>query len=514
MKLGVFFMAIIFTGIASAVPALTPPRPLNDDAESDTRADSVAAVQMTERGKVIAVWDSWDLSDPNNSYLKTACSSDFGRSWDAASTFIWHPDETDSYPSMATDGQGNWVVTWRSRRAGDSDIYTVYSHDDGLTWSTPEPLNSYAATDDAGDSRAEVRTDSHGLWLCAWESHYDLSDGSSKIDTDVLLSRSTDNGETWSEPTYLFSQDIKDDYLYSFVYGGGQTWLAVLDWSGTKGFYALRSDDNGQTWLETPLPIPTDPEYSQVDPSVAADGQGTWVYTWLRGVYIGYLGAQQLVTSCSEDDGLTWSEPTAVATIASYTPVLQAPSVTFSHGSTWLLAWSVDYGDENRPVTEGYVAESSDNGATWSERAAIHDYDENWEGDSAGQLQWVSAGAEHSALFFAARNADGGLIGDDVDLFYMVTPTDSDGDGVYDYEEPAGDADGDGLDNVDDSDSNNNGTPDGIERALGLDPWHYDPGSPVSIPVANRYALWALAVLVTLLATVMTGKRIVGKTRL
>jgi hypothetical protein len=58
---------------------------------------------------------------------------------------------------------------------------------------------------------------------------------------------------------------------------------------------------------------------------------------------------------------------------------------------------------------------------------------------------------------------------------------DDDGDGILDVREAPGDADGDGIPNSLDLDSDNDGVPDGMEFALGTNP--YDPDNPTLVPL-------------------------------
>src|SRR6266404_7499265 len=63
-------------------------------------------------------------------------------------------------------------------------------------------LNTDAATDTGFDGGAQVATDGHGHWVALWESTDDLG-GSIGTDGDILVSRSTDNGLTWTAPAPL-----------------------------------------------------------------------------------------------------------------------------------------------------------------------------------------------------------------------------------------------------------------------------------------------------------------------
>src|SRR3972149_551330 len=65
----------------------------------------------------------------------------------------------------------------------------------------PAALNTNAATDAGADENAQVTTDGAGNWVAVWDSNDDL--GGTIEDKDILVSRSADNGSTWSAPAAL-----------------------------------------------------------------------------------------------------------------------------------------------------------------------------------------------------------------------------------------------------------------------------------------------------------------------
>ena len=80
-------------------------------------------------------------------------------------------------------------------------------------WSTPAALNGNADNDSGSDTSAQVATDSAGNWVAVWCSA-DTLDGTLDIDEDIFVSRSTDNGETWSASAALntnAADDADDD---------------------------------------------------------------------------------------------------------------------------------------------------------------------------------------------------------------------------------------------------------------------------------------------------------------
>ena len=169
----------------------------------------------------------------------------------------------DTFPTIASDGIGNWVAVWESDEAlvgGDGDLFVSRSTDAALSWSTPAILNSNALSDSGQDLRPRLATDGFGAWLLVWDSNEDLG-GALGSDRDVLFSRSTDAGLTWSAPT-------------------------AID-------FATASTDTGD----------------ELNPDLATDGTGSWTVVWETDEDLGgTVGTDwDLVVSRSVDEGLNWS---------------------------------------------------------------------------------------------------------------------------------------------------------------------------------------------------------------
>ena len=109
----------------------------------------------------------------------------------------------DTSPRIATDGQGTWITIWAATDGiggslgSDSDVLVARSHDFGITWTAPLPVNSTATGDTEFDFAPVLATDGQGLWVAVWVA-------TNGPDTDLFVARSTDAGASWTaeEPLY------------------------------------------------------------------------------------------------------------------------------------------------------------------------------------------------------------------------------------------------------------------------------------------------------------------------
>jgi len=221
---------------------------------------------------------------------------------------------TYSQASIATDGAGTWIVIWGTTdpayaAAGELVLVSMRSTDDARTWSTPTLLHADASTA-AVSPRVEISlaTDRQGTWVVVWSSSNSLGD-TIGTDRDILFSRSTDDGGTWSAPQALASDAATDGSTFDsdphVVVNPTGTWLVIWSFVGEDcGFggvsacaWVTRSTDGGSTWQDQSL-LPCG--YVRWAPftggfKATGDANGNWI-----------AGLRGSITR-SSDDGLTWT---------------------------------------------------------------------------------------------------------------------------------------------------------------------------------------------------------------
>ncbi|MDK2971434.1 MAG: hypothetical protein PWP23_1189 [Candidatus Sumerlaeota bacterium] len=308
---------ILFARSTDGGATWSPPAPLNSSASTDEsfEEDIDPDIAPDGAGNWIAVWSSTNDLDATvgaDEDIFFARSTDNGATWTALTClndYASYDGKDDRSPRIATDGAGNWVVTWESRvdngvYGTDWDIFFSRSTDNGATWTTSAPLNSNATTDSGADEKPMLETDGSGNWIAIWSSTDSLG-STIGTDYDILFARSTDNGATWTAPTALNTSAPTDssdfDYSPRIAPDGMGNWMAVWQSTNTLGtkididrdILAARSTDNGITWT-APAPVSanaTTDSGSDQYPAIATDGTGNWVVTWHSNeTFSGFLG--------------------------------------------------------------------------------------------------------------------------------------------------------------------------------------------------------------------------------
>ena len=290
-------------------------------------------------------------------------STDGGLGWsrtaalNANAGFDWGDDGA---PRLATDGAGTWLAVWRSVDSlgntvgGDSDLFFSRSVDDGVSWSAPRPLVESFTRDRGFDVEPSLAY-ADGVWVVAWSSDEGLGDDVAR-DRDVLYTRSTDAGRTWTAPRRIASngaEDDRGDYDPVVVSDGRGTWLCVYSSADTqrgslgwdRDLMIVRSTDGGDSW-SGPRALDVRASGDAGDdgrPTLAVDSSGRWIVAWESWDTLGGTlgGDADVLTMHSADGGLTWSpalpvEPAA----ASDRGADRAPALAADGAGRWLLVWS------------------------------------------------------------------------------------------------------------------------------------------------------------------------------
>ncbi len=444
--------------IAGGSAAIDPSDPeiLNTTGTTDVGSDQNPSIATTSGGVVVSVWDTDDtfggtiIVTGNGRNIAIARSEDDGETWSAPVPLTTSGSRQSSSPSIATDGEGNWIIVFASRLATGSDgirqdIFFSVSVDDGLTWSPPAPLDDlYAASSQGEEQAPSIVSLGGGEWVVAWESESDLNINGVLLgpDSDILVSRTENNGGAWSAPTPLrlgyAAGDNGDDIAVRLA--ADREGRVVAVWSSTdtlarfnetnlgsdSDVLVARSSSRGINW-SFPAPLNS---YGAIDsnsdtaPSIATDAAGVWIAVW-QSAYGGpgniYGQDLDLWTSVSVKEGDLWSESDPLVPSYAQTSANDLePSIGTDTLGNWVVVWTSRnaLGFNGQPSIgeddDVLVSFSNTSGAAWSNPAPLNT---NASGDGLASDDSTAIGVDRSGRWivpWVSDNASFGGFDDDL----------------------------------------------------------------------------------------------------
>ena len=228
-----------------------------------------------------------------------------------------------------------------------------------ISFGAPRPLNSTAATDSAildaddVDREASLATDGAGTWVAIWSSDNPLG-GTIGGDFDLLYSRSTDNGATWSAAAALYASAASDgsaaDTEPAIAYDGGN-WVVVFSSTNTLGDTVgidndilVSTSSDAVNWSAPALLNSggSSDDTLEVDgqASIAANGSGTWIVVWKHSTLGGVNPtADHVRFATSTTAGASWSAEQSLGTAQMTNIGLGQGSDVIWVGPNFLAAW-------------------------------------------------------------------------------------------------------------------------------------------------------------------------------
>jgi len=199
-------------------------------------------------------------------------------------------------PQVAVDSAGNIYAVWEDDTSSNSNILFSRSTDGGLTFSTPKSLSNTSGF----SFSPRIALDANGGINVVWE---DDSPGN----LDVFFSRSTDGGNTFANPQDL-SNDASDSGSPMVATDpSGNIYVVWENDSGVLGVFFARSSDGGATFT-APVALSTNTGGS-MSPQIAVDVNGDVNVVWEDDSG----NSSDISFSRSADHGATFSAPKSLS---------------------------------------------------------------------------------------------------------------------------------------------------------------------------------------------------------
>lgn len=301
------------------------------------------------------------------------------------------------------------------------------------------PLNTNAAIDAGADLDPALATNGAGDWLAVWSSSDDLG-GTVGTDRDILYSRSTDAGGSWSPPAnlvpYMLTDSGTDDGA-RIAFTGSAAGAAVAVWSTTTNVTGLKGPDRdivGSRWN------PASGAWSSTflvnssaigdlgadfEPDLACDGAGACVVVWTSTENLGgTLGADEdLLFARTTNDGASWSAAAPLhATMAGDSRLDVSPRVAADANGRLVVVWAArdPSGGGLGSDFDALFSRSFDGGVTWSAPAPLNPAADSDAGSDTEPFV-AQAGGVWLAAWSSTDDLAGGTRADEDLLFARST---------------------------------------------------------------------------------------------
>jgi hypothetical protein len=172
---------------------------------------------------------------------------------------------------------------------------------------------------------------------------------------EIVFARSTDGGDSWSDPEVVSRGMQSNGTQVAFTSGGGVAHMLWVNYD-TNTLDHVRSTDDGATWSDPQPVAPVDtvppyPRYPRMHtlPALASDADGTELYAvW----HDNATGDADVLAVASPDEGETWTEPVRVTDDEPGNGVIQMyPWADVGPNGTLHVAW---YDARETPETPAF----------------------------------------------------------------------------------------------------------------------------------------------------------------
>lgn len=278
---------------------LLPILPVAATTVANTSAyDAFPSVITDNLGRIHCFYREGTLHVSYDGILKHAVSANGGATW--TTTTIAHGitgNQIDTHAIRLASGRILIAFTIEVAAAPHlGTLYSIYSDDNGNTWSTPSTIAaSWSGADSAGPY-VTVILQHNGELIIAVYGKQNIGDAFWRS----AIMRSVDGGVTWGSRIALIGTGADGNYNEVGLFYYGETLVALVRREdSTSVLTRLTSSDNGITWSAPTTPTPPTGWLASL-PDTVVIGNATHMYYRLT-------SSQEPARSVSYDGGITWS---------------------------------------------------------------------------------------------------------------------------------------------------------------------------------------------------------------
>ncbi|HKK09233.1 MAG TPA: sialidase family protein, partial [Bacteroidales bacterium] len=319
------------------------------------------------------VWNKWGD-------IAFSKSDDAGENWSNALTVYSAFDYGANYPVLAVSGDVVMIFYYRNT-SGSSQIFMVKSDDGGASFGAETEISS----SENGAQVPQVVAEEGVVYLV-----YEERD--ENYDYQIVFQKSTNLGETWSEPQMLTTSEEASRWC-NIDAEEGSVYVTYNEQTGDEydhlDIFFTKSDDGGDNWT-SPENISNNQDYNARLSTKVMDDM---VYVASSSKIDGVQSDIRLYRS--EDLGETWLEPLQITDNAGNNA---RPDLWLGQNADNDHRIYIIYGDGSFTGYENaYLKYSLDHGQNWSDKIQISQDTENggWPqvggtaSDNADELYFV-----------------------------------------------------------------------------------------------------------------------------
>lgn len=278
-------------------------------------------------------------------------------------------------PSVAIDSAGNINIAWSDITTGVWQAYFKRSTDSGTSWSS----GIFISSTPTPSGNVDLVVDSTGNLNCVFPDY----DGFPADDSQILFSRSTDNGANWTPQSFVMHNSVDSNSPVIAVDDSGNLYCVWSDESsGNFDIRFKRSQDNGVSWIGSRIVVNTWTVSS--DPDIAVDNLGNINVVWSESP-ISDIHGDEIYFARSTNQGTSWT----YQNISNNMGISWWPAITVDSAGNINVFWF----DTSSGVDEVYYIRSIDGGSTWTSPTIVGNAGSTGNpaitADSAGNLYCI-----------------------------------------------------------------------------------------------------------------------------